>query len=153
MPSKVLFNGTPYPVQLTLYVRAGLAPGRVASSVQAYLAPGDERRVEFGDEFNRTLEGLELSWVQDGARHVQRRLVVSRDSPWESTLNRSEALLVCSLAEVDVRSGVVEEDEISLMGPADPQVSAATAAASTTPPPPVASRAEAARALLGRLWR
>lgn len=110
MPTKVLFNGTPYPVQVTLYVRAGLNPGRVHSSIQLKLAPGDEVPVEFGDLVNRSLEGLELDWVQDGARHMQRRLVTSRDSPWESTLNRSEALLICSLNEVDVRPGIVDQE-------------------------------------------
>jgi hypothetical protein len=110
MPTKVLFNGTPYPVQLTLYVRAGIAPGRVHSSMQVLLGPGDETAVEYGDPLNRFLEGLELSWVQDGARHMQRRLVTQRDSVWEATLNRSEALLVCSLGEVDVRSGVVDQE-------------------------------------------
>ncbi len=110
MPSKVLFNGTPYPVQVTLYVRAGLNPGRVHSSIQVRLAPGDETAVEFGDLVNRSLEGMELDWVQDGARHMQRRLVTQRDSHWERTLNRSEALLICSLNEVDVRSGVVDQE-------------------------------------------
>ncbi len=110
MPSRVLFNGTPTPVQITLYVRAGLNPGKVHSSIQVRLAPGEERQVEFGDLVNRHLEGLELDWVQDGARHMQRRLVTQRDSHWERTLNRSEALLICSLGEVDVRSGVVDQD-------------------------------------------
>lgn len=125
MPTKVLFNGTPYPVQVTLYVRAGISPGRVHSSIQVRLGPGDETAVEFGDPLNRYLEGLELSWVQDGARHMQRRLVNQRDSVWETTLNRSEALLVCSLGEVDVRSGVVDQESSIHTDPGLPRAVAA----------------------------
>lgn len=111
MPSKVLFNATPYPVLVTLYVRAGLAPGRVAASIQVRLDPDQEAHIEYGDAQNRYLEGLELSWVRDGVRHMQRKLVVERSSAWETTLNRSEALLICGIGEIDVQPGVVDHED------------------------------------------
>lgn len=101
MPRKTIVNQGPYTVSLNLYVREGQLPGRVHASVAVRLAPGASATVEFGDARNPLLEGLELTWVQNGARMTHRKIVAMANTPWDDALNRTNGLMIRGLSDLD----------------------------------------------------
>lgn len=101
MPRKTVVNHAPYAVSLNLYVREGLEPGRVHTTVSVRLAPGAAALVDYGDYRNPMLEGLELTWVQNGARMTHRKVVAIANTPWDEALNRHNGLLIHGLAELE----------------------------------------------------
>lgn len=101
MPRKTIVNHAPHTVSMNLYVREGYAPGRVRASIPLRLGPGASATVEYGDPHNPLLEGIELTWIENGARLTHRKLVAQLNTPWDDALNRSNGLLIRGTMDID----------------------------------------------------
>lgn len=90
---KLLTNATPHSLQITLIVRRSDDPRETAGRVDCQLPPKESRWVEYGNNVDIYLNGIDLvAQGGDGAIVEQRNVVIQRGSPFDNMLNMHNAV-------------------------------------------------------------
>lgn len=89
---KRISNNSTLPMTVTLWVRSGDDPWNQAPSTQRDLAPGETQWVEYGNETDRFLNGIEMVAHAHGGRITLQHLIIDRGSKIDDALNRNNAI-------------------------------------------------------------
>ncbi|MCG7564652.1 hypothetical protein [Pseudoalteromonas sp. McH1-42] len=85
--SKYFTNDTPYILQVSLVVREGEDPREFAEPKDFSLNPEQSQWVEYGNDTNIYLSGIQITAVVHGSAVLQRHIVIQRSSPLDDKLN------------------------------------------------------------------
>jgi hypothetical protein len=92
---KNLINRTGKDLKVTLVVRKGDHPDETDGTVNVELSGGSEKikLVEYGDEVNIYLNGLEIELNSDGKKVNQKRIISERGKGLDDDLNTNDTIV------------------------------------------------------------
>lgn len=91
---KTLENRTGMDLSIVLTVRKGSDPSDTWKTVSAGLGAGDSKRVDYGNEENPFLNGIEVSGVGGGEIASTRNVTFQRGNEIDDGLNTNDTIVV-----------------------------------------------------------
>jgi hypothetical protein len=96
MAHKRLINSTGHRLHVTLIVRRGDHPSQVAGRVEVELGTGEEeyreRDIDYGNDVDIYLNGIEIRLAGENAPETSRSVVVQRGAALDDALNSNDTL-------------------------------------------------------------
>ncbi len=89
---KQFTNHSPYPLSVTLVVRAGDDPRDHGTNTTFSLDSKETQWQSYGDDTNIYLNGIRLSATVPGEIDAQQAIVITRGSPLDDALNTKNAV-------------------------------------------------------------
>jgi len=92
--SKIFCNETKKDLIVTIYIRKGDDPRQSYGTVLVSLKPGESKGVDYGSQVNAFLNGVKISFSDDGMTRAHEQMVQYKHSIFDKLLNNNSTIVL-----------------------------------------------------------